>query len=149
MNIFSMKVAELERAAAAEKESASKSATEAKAQLDAANAAVAKLTGEQKAAAEKADKLTKTITQLKQLGRKFKDQSMALTEEKNKLQKSLEEALAAQQQQQAGESAAGDDEKDKEIAELKEKLQTADDLVETTAQKIQGTYSTENENVVD
>ena len=86
----------MERAAAAEKESASKSATEAKAQLDAANAAVAKLTGEQKVAAEKADKLTKTITQLKQLGRKFKEQSMTLTEEKNKLQKSLEEALAAQ-----------------------------------------------------
>ena len=47
-------------------------------------------------------------------------------------------------QQQAGESAAGDEEKDKEIAELKEKLQTADDLVETTAQKIQGPCSTEN-----
>ena len=47
-------------------------------------------------------------------------------------------------QQQAGESAGGDDEKDKEIAELKEKLQTADDLVETTAQKIQGLYSIEN-----
>ena len=115
------RAAETERAAAAEKEAATRSGAEAKAQLDAANATIAKQSEEQKALKEAADKSNKTITQLKQLGRKFKEQSQQLTNEKSELQKALDAAVA-----QAGVGAAGEDgdgEKEREIAELREKLQ--------------------------
>ena len=115
------RAAETERVAAAEKEAATRSGAEAKAQLDAANATIAKQSEEQKALKEAADKSNKTITQLKQLGRKFKEQSQQLTNEKSELQKALDAAVA-----QAGVGAAGEDgdgEKEREIAELREKLQ--------------------------
>ena len=115
------RAAETERAAAAEKEAATRSGAEAKAQLDAANATIAKQSEEQKALKEAADKSNKTITQLKQLGRKFKEQSQQLTNEKSELQKALDAAVA-----QVGVGAAdedGDGEKEREIAELREKLQ--------------------------
>ena len=114
------RAAETERAAAAEKEAATRSGAEAKAQLDAANATIAKQSEEQKALKEAADKSNKTITQLKQLGRKFKEQSQQLTNEKSELQKALDAAVA-----QAGVGAGedGDGEKEREISELREKLQ--------------------------
>ena len=114
------RAAETERVAAAEKEAATRSGAEAKAQLDAANATIAKQSEEQKALKEAADKSNKTITQLKQLGRKFKEQSQQLTNEKSELQKALDAAVA---QAGVGSGEDGDGEKEREIAELREKLQ--------------------------
>ena len=91
LNAANTRTAELERAAAAEKEASAKAAAVAKAQLDAANAAVAKVTGEQAALKADSEKSQKTIIQLKQLGRKFKEQNVAITNEKEELRKENEE----------------------------------------------------------
>lgn len=84
-----------------------------KAQLDEANAAVEKATKELAALKEDGEKAKKTIIQLKQLGRRLKEQNVAITIEKDDLKKAVEMAQAA-----ATTASATNREKEKEIAQL-------------------------------